>query len=160
MAGSQAKSRSQSRPIVLVEDDPHHAELIIEALGQAGLANPVIRLETGQEALAYFFEGARWEQARALAPEAWPCLVILDLRLPDLGGLEVLRRLKQDRRLELIPVMVLTTSGEEEEEEDIKRAYDVQANAYVIKPIDYQQFLEKVQEAVRYWVQINDPLPA
>jgi CheY-like chemotaxis protein len=142
---------------VLVEDDPHHAELIIEALGQAGLANPVIRLETGQAALAYFFEGAQWEQARAFAPEARPCLVILDLRLPDLPGLEVLRRLKQDRRLELIPVMVLTTSGEEE---DIKRAYDLQANAYVIKPIDYQQFLEKVLEAVRYWVQINEPLPA
>jgi len=142
---------------VLVEDDPHHADLIIEALGQAGLANPVIRLETGQAALAYLFEGARWEQARAFAPQERPCLVILDLRLPDLPGLEVLRRLKQDRRLELIPVMVLSTSGEEG---DVKRAYDLQANAYVIKPIDYQQFLEKVQEAVRYWVQINEPLPA
>jgi two-component system response regulator len=157
MTGSQAKPTSQSRPIVLVEDDPHHAELITDALSQAGLANPVIRLETGQAALSHFFEGTRWEQARALAPQDRPCLVILDLRLPDLPGLEVLRRLKQDRRLELIPVMVLSTSGEEG---DVKRAYDLHANAYVIKPIDYQQFLEKVQEAVRYWVQINEPLPA
>jgi CheY-like chemotaxis protein len=154
---TEAKPTRHARPIVLVEDDPHHAELIIEALGQAGLANPVIRLETGQAAFAYFFEGTGREQARAFAPQDRPCLVILDLRLPDLPGLEVLRRLKQDRRLELIPVMVLTTSGEEG---DVKRAYDLQANAYVIKPIDYQQFLEKVLEAVRYWVQINEPLPA
>lgn len=145
------------KPILLVEDDPHHADLITDALRTAGLQNSVVLAQTGQAALEYFFQGAHYGQAKLLRPSECPCLVILDIRLPDMDGLEVLKRLKQDRVFELIPVMVLTTSANER---DIKRGYDLQANAYVTKPVEFQEFLDKVRQAAIYWVRINEPIPA
>jgi CheY-like chemotaxis protein len=141
---------------VLVEDDPHHAELIREALGNTRLANPVVTLESGQAALEYFFQQANSERPRFDTLLDCPCLVILDLRLPDMEGLEVLKRLKQNRVFELIPVMILTTSASEG---DIKRGFDLQANAYVTKPVEYREFCEKVRQAGVYWVMINEPVP-
>lgn len=143
------------RPIVLVEDDPHHAELIMETLGSARLANPIVIVESGRAALEYFFQHASSEQPRFNTPLDCPCLVILDLRLPDMEGLEVLKRLKQNRLFQLVPVMILTTSASER---DIKRGFDLQANAYVTKPVEYQEFCEKVRQAGIYWVMINEPV--
>jgi CheY-like chemotaxis protein len=139
-----------------VEDDPHHAEFITEALGAARLANPVVTLESGQAALEYFFHQAYDERPRFDRLMDCPCLVILDLHLPDIEGLHVLKRLKQNRVFKLIPVMILTTSVSEQ---DIKRGFDLQANAYVTKPVEFQQFCEKVRQAGVYWVMINEPVP-
>lgn len=139
-------------PVVLVEDDPHHAELITEALRAGGLQNPLVHVETGLAALDYFFQGAYHEQPRWRDPADCPCLVILDIRLPDLDGLAVLKRLKQDRLYELIPVVIMSTSTNPR---DLKRAYDLQANAYVTKSADHREFFEKVRVVGNYWVTVN-----
>lgn len=144
------------RPIVLVEDDPHHAELVMEALGAARLANPIITLTSGQAVLEYFFYCGNGERPRFDSLLDCPCLIVLDLRLPDIEGLEVLRRLKQNRLFELIPIMILTTSADER---DIRRGFDLHANAYVTKPVEFQEFHEKVRQAGIYWVMINEPVP-
>ena len=144
------------KPILLVDDDRHHTELICEALQAGGLTNRIVTVETGRAALEFFFHDGcparpRWSDLRDC-----PCLVILDLRLPDMDGLEVLRLLKQDRILELIPVMVLTTSANER---DIKRGYDLQANAYLTKPVDFQAFFGKVRQAGVFWA-LHNELPS
>lgn len=144
------------RPILLVEDDPHHTDLITEALGTAQLANPVVTVQSGQAALGYFFEGEHHERPRRSDIADCPCLMILDLRLPDMEGLEVLKRLKEHRLYELIPVMILTTSANER---DIKRGYDLQANAYVTKPVEFREFFDKVRQAGIYWAMVNEPIP-
>lgn len=144
------------KPILLVDDDEHHVELITEALRAGGLGNPILAVQTGQAALDYFFQGPRHGQPRMSNLADCPCLVVLDLRLPDMEGLEVLKRLKQDRVFELIPVMILTTSANER---DIKRGYDLQANAYLTKPVEFKEFFEKVRQAGIYWVMINEPIP-
>jgi CheY-like chemotaxis protein len=144
------------KPILLVDDDEHHTELVVEALRAGGLTNRIISVETGQAALEYFFHNANSQQPRWNDLRDCPCLVILDLRLPDMEGLAVLKRLKQDRVFELIPVMILTTSADER---DIKRGYDLQANAYLTKPVDFKEFAEKVRQAGIFWVLINEPAP-
>jgi DNA-binding response OmpR family regulator len=141
---------------VLVEDDPHHADLITEALGTARLANPIVRLQSGHAALEYFFQSVTCDQPRFDTLHDCPCLIILDLRLPDMEGLDVLKRLKKNRLLELIPVMILSTSANER---DIKRGFDLRANAYVTKPVAFQEFCEKVRQAGIYWVMVNEPVP-
>jgi CheY-like chemotaxis protein len=144
------------KPILLVDDDQHHTELIVEALRSGGLGNPIVSLDCGRAALEYFFDGVNHERARYNSLADCPCLVVLDLRLPDMEGLEVLRRLKHDRTYELIPVMILTTSAVER---DIRRGFDLQANAYVTKPVDFHEFFEKVRQAGIYWVMVNEPVP-
>lgn len=144
------------KPIVLVDDDEHHVELITDALRAGGLVNPIIALNSGRAALDYFFDGANHERARMESVAGCPCLVVLDLRLMDINGLDVLKRLKQDRLLQLIPVMLLTTSADER---DIKRGYDLQANAYLTKPVDFPMFMEKVRQAGIFWVLVNEPSP-
>lgn len=144
------------KPILVVEDDQHHAELIVEALQAGGLTNRVVTVETGEAALNYFFHEGRLERPRWGDLRDCPCLVILDLKLPDMSGLEVLKRLKQDRIFELIPVMILTTSANER---DIKRAYDLQTNAYLTKPVDFTQFFEKVRQAGVFWAMLNEQSP-
>lgn len=144
------------KPILLVDDDQHHTELIIEALQAGGLGNPIVTRESGHAALDYFFEGPAHERSRFDNIADCPCLVVLDLKLPDMEGLAVLKRLKQDRVYELMPVMILTTSASER---DIKRGYDLQANAYVTKPVEFREFFEKVRQAGIYWIMINEPIP-
>jgi CheY-like chemotaxis protein len=144
------------KPIVLVDDDEHHVELATDALRAGGLANPIIPFNSGEAALDYFFDGANHERARMESLAECPCLVVLDLRLMDIDGLAVLKRLKQDRLLQLVPVMLLTTSADER---DIKRGYDLQANAYLTKPVDFHMFIEKVQQAGIFWVLVNEPSP-
>jgi two-component system response regulator len=129
--------------ILLVEDNANDAELTLRALKQRNLANQVHVCRDGAEAMD-FFSGA--------GPV--PKVVLLDLKLPKVDGLEVLRRLKQDTRTKSIPIVVLTSSREEP---DIERAYALGANSYIVKPVDFDAFARAVSDVGLYWVLLNHP---
>jgi len=129
--------------ILLVEDNAHDAELTLRALKQRNLANQVHVCRDGAEAMD-FFSGA--------GPV--PKVVLLDLKLPKVDGLEVLRRLKQDTRTKSIPIVVLTSSREEP---DIERAYALGANSYIVKPVDFEAFARAVSDVGLYWLLLNHP---
>lgn len=130
--------------ILLVEDNANDAELTLRALKQRNLANRVLVCRDGAEAVEFFSDGA--------GPV--PKVVLLDLKLPKLDGLEVLRRLKQDDRTRSIPIVVLTSSREEP---DIERAYALGANSYIVKPVDFEAFARAVSEVGLYWLLLNHP---
>jgi two-component system response regulator len=142
------------RPILLVEDTESDEILTLRAFKKNSIANPVVVARDGQEALDYLM-GSGVHAGRDPALE--PLLVLLDLGLPRIGGLEVLRRIRSQERTRLLPVVVLTSS---KEDEDIVKSYSLGANGYVRKPVE----LEGLNEAVRglgvYWLQINQPAPA
>jgi len=129
--------------ILLVEDNANDAELTLRALKQRNLANQVHVCRDGAEAMD-FFSGA--------GPV--PKVVLLDLKLPKVDGLEVLRRLKQDTRTKSIPIVVLTSSREEP---DIERAYALGANSYIVKPVDFEAFARAVSDVGLYWLLLNHP---
>ena len=128
--------------ILLVEDNANDAELTLRALKQRNLANQVHLCRDGAEAVDFFSDGA--------GPV--PKVVLLDLKLPKIDGLEVLRRLKQDNRTKSIPVVVLTSSREEP---DIERAYELGANSYIVKPVDFEAFARAVSDVGLYWLLLN-----
>jgi len=130
--------------ILLVEDNANDAELTLRALKQRNLANQVFVCRDGAEALDFFFTGAT----------PVPKVVLLDLKLPKVDGLEVLRRLKDDARTKSIPVVVLTSSREEP---DIERAYTLGANSYIVKPVDFEAFARAVSDVGLYWLLLNHP---
>jgi two-component system, response regulator len=137
--------------ILLVEDDPRDVELTLRALRRNRLANPVKVLGDGVEALEYLFgEGAPADSP----PRPLPRVVILDLKLPRVGGLEVLRRLKADPRTRSVPVVVLTSSHEEA---DVVRSYELGVNSYIVKPLDFERFVEAVSHLGLYWMVVNHP---
>jgi CheY-like chemotaxis protein len=129
-----------------VEDNPDDAELTEMALAQAGLVNRIVVVRDGQEALDYLFDESR----------GLPELVVLDLRLPRVSGLEVLRRLRGNERTRLARVVVLTTSNEQQ---DIRGAFDTGANAYVRKPVDFTEFAEAVRQLGLFWMVVSQPPP-
>jgi len=136
---------------LLVEDSPDDAELTIRAFEKSRLVNEVVLVRDGQEALDYLFgTGAHAGRDLSIMPE----LVLLDLKLPKLGGLEVLRRMRQDPRTRRQPVVVLTSSNEER---DIISSYDLGANSFVRKPVDFEQFLEAARQLGLYWLILNSP---
>lgn len=130
--------------ILLVEDNASDAELTLRALKQRNLANEVHVCRDGAEALEFFGRGS--------GPV--PKVVLLDLKLPKVDGLEVLRRLKNDERTRTIPVVVLTSSREEP---DIERAYELGANSYIVKPVDFEAFARAVSDVGLYWLLLNHP---
>lgn len=130
--------------ILLVEDNANDAELTLRALKQRNLANQVFVCRDGAEAIDYF--------ARTTTPV--PKVVLLDLKLPKVDGLEVLRRLKSDARTKAIPIVVLTSSREEP---DIERAYELGANSYIVKPVDFEAFARAVSDVGLYWLLLNHP---
>jgi two-component system, response regulator len=130
--------------ILLVEDNPNDAELTLRALKQRNLANQVFVCHDGAEAMDFFSKGE--------GPV--PKVVLLDLKLPKVDGLEVLRRLKQDSRTKSIPIVVLTSSREEP---DIERAYALGANSYIVKPVDFEAFARAVSDVGLYWLLLNHP---
>lgn len=130
--------------ILLVEDNANDAELTLRALKQRNLANQVLVCRDGAEAMDFFSDGAL----------PVPKVVLLDLKLPKVDGLEVLRRLKQDDRTRSIPIVVLTSSREEP---DIERAYALGANSYIVKPVDFEAFARAVSEVGLYWLLLNHP---
>ena len=138
--------------ILIVEDDPNDVELTLTALSEYNLANEVVVTRDGQQALDYLY--CRGEFAGR--PDDHPAVMLLDLKLPKVDGLEVLQRVKSDARLKLIPVVVLTSSHEEK---DMMRSYSLGVNAYVVKPVDFHQFVNAVKELGAFWAIVNQPPP-
>ena len=135
--------------ILLVEDNPDHAELTMMALKRGKLANQIVWVKDGEEALHYLFhEGSYGDGASAPRPG----LVLLDIRLPKVDGLEVLRQMKTDKALGLIPVVMLTTSDRPGE---VEEAYRLGANSYITKPVRFTEFLQKVETVELYWLLTN-----
>ena len=143
--------RMFNKTILLVEDNPQDEMLALRALGKVNLANDVIVVRDGQQAIDYLFREG--EFADREGPDL-PAVVLLDLGLPRLGGLEVLERLRADPRTELLPVAILTSSYEEQ---DRLQSYRNGANSFVRKPLDFAEFAEAVSQVGVYWMAVNDP---
>jgi CheY-like chemotaxis protein len=137
--------------ILLVEDNPNDVELILAALSENGLVNDICVAHDGEEALDYLLRRG----AHEARPMGNPKVVLLDLKLPKVDGLEVLERIKTDPDLKTTPVVMLTSSREER---DLLRSYDLGANAYVVKPMSFKKFIEAVKEVALFWAVINQPL--
>ncbi len=138
--------------ILLAEDNPHDVELTLAALAEHNLANEVIVAADGAEALDYLNCRGNF---RSRAPGN-PAVVLLDLKMPRVNGLEVLRAIKENERLRNIPVVMLTSSREEP---DLVRSYQLGANAYVVKPVDFQAFVAAVKQLGLFWAMLNEPPP-
>ena len=132
------------RPILLVEDNPMDVDLTLRAFQRRRVTNPVLVARDGEEALAWL---PRWE-----AGETWPAVILLDLKLPKVDGLEVLRQLKQHPTLRAIPVVVLTTS---EEGADVQAAYLMGVNSYIVKPVEFEKFMDVSEKIDLYRTVIN-----
>ena len=142
------------KTILLVEDNPDDEALTLRAFQKNNILNPVVVARDGVEALDYLF-GTGLYAGRDTREQ--PQVVLLDLKLPKLDGLEVLRRLRSDPRTQLLPVVILTTSNEER---DIMSSYELGANSYIRKPVDFDEFMEAVRQLGLYWLVLNVPPPA
>ncbi|HKV44498.1 MAG TPA: response regulator [bacterium] len=131
--------------ILLVEDNPAHAEMTVRALRKNNVSNHIRVARDGAEAVNFLF-------ANGTAPTGSPKLILLDLKLPKLDGIEVLRRIKADPRTKMIPVVMLTSSNEDH---DLKACYGLGVNSYIVKPVDFQQFSDAVRSLGLYWVLLN-----
>jgi CheY-like chemotaxis protein len=138
--------------ILVVEDDPRDVELSLTALEEYHLANEVVVARDGQEALDYLLCRGQF----AGRPNENPAVVLLDLKLPKINGLEVLQQIRSDERLKMVPVVVLTSSHEEK---DMMKSYELGVNAYVVKPVDFHEFINAVKELGIFWAIINQPPP-
>jgi len=139
------------RKVLLVEDNPADVELTLRALNKENITNPVDVVTDGAEALDYLFgEGVYQERDLSAAP----AVVLLDLKMPKVDGLEVLKKIRSDKRTRCMPVVVLTSSSYEK---DLVTSYRLGANSYIIKPVDYRKFLEAVRELGIYWLFTNEP---
>lgn len=136
--------------ILFVDDSPRDTELAMMALDQHRLANEVVSLRDGAEALDYLYRRGEY----ATRPIGQPAVVLLDLKMPKMDGLEVLRQIKSDPELRLIPVVMMTSSREEE---DLVRSYQLGVNAYVVKPVHFQQFVDAVRQVGAFWALLNVP---
>lgn len=137
--------------ILLVEDSPEDLQLTMRALKKAGLANPIQIARDGEEALDYLFCTGVYQDR---SPENLPRLILLDLKLPKVDGLTVLQKLKSDARTATIPVVVLTSS---QEQSDVVESYRLGANSYIVKPVNFEDFLVAVQQLGIYWLVLNRP---
>lgn len=136
--------------ILLVEDNPNDEEMTLEALDECKLINEVVVVRDGQEALDYlFYQGGYADRAQCN-----PAVILLDLKLPKIDGMEVLRKIRSDEQLKLIPVVIMTSSREER---DIASGYALGVNAYVVKPVSFPHFIEAVKELGVFWALINQP---
>ena len=145
--------RKTTRNILLVEDNPDDVELTLRALKQYNIKNEIAVVRDGVEALDYLFATGAYSDRDTTA---MPAVVILDLKLPKVDGLEVLQRIRADERTKLVPVVILTSS---KEEGDMVNGYKLGANSYVRKPVDFTQFIEATRQLGLYWLVINEPPP-
>jgi two-component system response regulator len=136
--------------ILLVEDNPDDVELTLHALKKNNIVNNVEVVRDGQEALDYLFYTGKYSNSTHLLPG----LILLDLKLPKVDGIEILKEIKVDRKRKLIPVVVLTSS---KEERDVIESYNLGVNSYIRKPVDFNQFVETVKQIGYYWLLINEP---
>jgi len=137
----------------VVEDSPTDEALLLRALNRAGITNPIVTVKDGLEATQYLFGTGRYELRDA---QESPALVLIDLNLPKIDGLEVLRRMRSDYRTKLVPVTIFTSSIEEQ---DLINGYSLGANSYVRKPIEFSKFTKVVTQLVNYWIDLNEPPP-
>lgn len=135
--------------ILLIEDNPHEAELAIRSLRKHHLANRLIHIDDGEEALDFLFARGKYEANKGAAN---PKLVLLDLKLPRISGHEILAQIRADERLKAIPVVILTSSTEEV---DIMKSYSLGVNSYIVKPVNFQAFSKSIEELGMYWVVTN-----
>ncbi len=142
-------SMKELRTVLLVEDSMADAEMAMDALAEAHLANPVVHVEDGVECLDYLYARGAW----ASREPGDPAVVLLDIKMPRMNGLDVLTRMREDEHLRRIPVVILSSSREET---DLARSWDLGANAYVIKPVDVDQFFEAVRTLGRFWALLNE----
>jgi two-component system response regulator len=143
----------KQQPILLVEDNQDDVELTLMAFGRARITNPVVVAKDGVYALDYLF-GEGDHAGRDTREQ--PVVILLDLKLPRLGGLQVLERLRQDERTKYVPVVILTTSTELD---DMIKAGDLHANSYVRKPVDFDTFVDAARQLGLYWTVLNEPAP-
>ncbi len=137
--------------VLLVEDNPYDIELTLRALKKNGRAHRVLVVKDGAEALDFLFSTGAYAHR---AQESLPRVVLLDLKLPKVSGLEVLRRIKEDERTRNLPVVVLTSSREER---DVVESYASGVNSYIVKPVDYDTFVRSVSKIGQYWLSLNEP---
>jgi CheY-like chemotaxis protein len=140
------------KSILLAEDNPNDAELTLTALEEHNLANDVVTVGDGAEALDYLFRRGKF----ATRLNGNPAVILLDLKMPKVDGLEVLRTVKSDAQLKGIPIVMLTSSREES---DLLRSYELGVNAYVVKPVSFKEFIEAVKQLGVFWALINEPPP-
>lgn len=138
--------------VLLVEDNPNDVELTMSALKEARLANEIVVANDGEQALDYLFR--RGKHAGRTSPN--PAVILLDLKMPKVDGHEVLRQIRGDPYLRLVPVVVLTSSREEK---DLYSSYDKGANAYVVKPVDFEDFISAISKLGVFWAVLNEPPP-
>jgi CheY-like chemotaxis protein len=143
---------AELKPILLVEDSPNDLELTMTALGQSQIANPVVVVRDGAEALDYLYKRGPYENRQ----DQDPAVVLLDLKLPKVDGLEVLAKIKGDSLMRAIPVVMLTSSREES---DLVRSYQLGVNAFVVKPVGFQDFFVAIRELGVFWALLNEPPP-
>lgn len=143
---------ANTKRILLVEDSPNDVELTLTALEENRLANEVVVVNDGEEALEYLHRRGKFK----LRAEGNPVVVLLDIKLPKVDGLEVLRRLREDPTLRTVPVVMLTSSREEQ---DIVQSYNLGVNAYVVKPVDFGEFVRAITELGLFWAVVNQPPP-
>jgi CheY-like chemotaxis protein len=149
---NQIEGNNVLRPILLVEDNPNDVELTLIALEKTRLANPVVSLRDGEEALQYLRREGQW----ADRGEENPAVILLDKKLPKVDGHEVLREVRNDENLKRIPVVMLTSSREES---DLLRSYDLGVNAYVVKPVAFDDFMAAINDLGMFWAVLNEPPP-
>jgi two-component system response regulator len=142
-----------SRSILLVEDNPDDVDLTLRAFKKNNFLNPIAVARDGVEALDYLLGTGPFQTN----PPELPCVVLLDLKVPKISGLEVLKRLRRDGRARFTPVVVLTSSGEES---DIAAGYALGANSYIRKPVTFERFVDSVRTLGTYWLLLNEPPPS
>lgn len=152
MTDDRTAVTTELKRIVLAEDNPNDVELTLAALNEINLANEVVVVHDGAETLDYLHRRGRY----ASRPAGNPAVLLLDLKMPKVDGLDVLRALKADAGLKTIPVVMLTSSREEQ---DLVRSYELGVNAYVVKPVDFREFIDAVRQLGAFWAVVNEPPP-
>jgi CheY-like chemotaxis protein len=140
------------KSILLAEDNAQDVELALAALNEHHLANEVVVVRDGEQALDYLYRQGKFEGR----PEGHPCVLLLDLKMPKVDGLEVLRKIKSDANLKTVPTVMLTSSREES---DLVQSYQLGANAYIVKPVDFGEFVTAVKGLGVFWAILNEPHP-
>ncbi|MDN4036374.1 response regulator [Massilia sp. YIM B02443] len=140
------------KPILLVEDNPHDLELTLIALAKSQLANEVVVVRDGADALDYLHRRGEFAER----PVGSPAVILLDLKLPKVDGLEVLKEIRNTEALRPVPVVMLTSS---KEEQDVVRSYQLGVNAYVVKPVDFAEFVRAIADLGIFWAVLNEPPP-